>query len=130
METKRCPFCAEEIRAEAIRCRFCRSRLTGFAMETWHRSHREARWLGVCAALAHAVAVPVTAVRIGFVLLTVVIPIHVLVPAVYLALWLIIPREPGGDSLLEHGLRRALALAARLSGRPEPPAGSSSLMQS
>ena len=36
--TKRCPFCAEEIRTEAVKCRFCGSYLEGSALQrNWRR---------------------------------------------------------------------------------------------
>jgi len=120
--TKPCPYCGEDIRVEAIRCRYCRSRLTLFDAGSWHRSHPEARLAGVCAALAFALAVPVAAVRLGFVVLSF---FHLLGPLLYGALWLIIPKRPGDDSLLERGLHHVLDLAATLSGRhnrpPTPP---------
>lgn len=113
--TKPCPYCAEEIRAEATRCRYCRSRLVDFDPARWHRSHRERRLGGVCAALSSALAMPVAMVRAAFIVLA-VLPMH-LGLILYPALWLVIPAAPGEESQLEHLMRCGWAAAQRMSGR-------------
>jgi phage shock protein PspC (stress-responsive transcriptional regulator) len=111
--TRRCPYCAEEILAEAIRCRYCRSRLVMLDPAHWYRNHGERRLAGVAIAVARALALPVGAVRIAFVAL---LFFHLLGPLLYAALWILIPYDPGDESLLEHALARARQMVARLRG--------------
>jgi phage shock protein PspC (stress-responsive transcriptional regulator) len=112
-DTKRCPYCAEEIRSEAVRCPLCRSRLAGFDVDHWHRDHDDARVAGVAVAMAHALSVPVGLVRAGFVVATF---LHLLGAVVYGLLWLVIPPSKGERSLLERGLARAQEWARGLAG--------------
>jgi len=113
-DERRCPYCAEPIRAEAVRCPHCRSRVAGFASESWYRDQPEAVIAGVSAALARAFSLPLVAVRVGFVVLSFV---HLLGVIVYGALWLAIPHREGGESVLEGLLGRAQCAARHLSGR-------------
>ncbi len=69
-KTRKCPYCAEEIAAEAVRCPYCRSRVAALDPARWYRDHPGRRLAGVAAAIGHAVALPVSGVRLGFVVLT------------------------------------------------------------
>ena len=118
--TRKCPYCAEEIRVEAIRCPYCRSRIAALDPARWYRDHPERRLGGVAAAVAHAVALPLTAVRVGFVVATF---IHFLGPIVYGALWLLIPFHPGEPSPLARFTEAIRDLIAGFGGprRTAPP---------
>jgi len=104
---KICQFCAEEIRSEAVYCRYCRSHLASRDGVEWFRGHPDARLAGVCAALAHAFAIPVGMVRLLFVLFTVFIHVGLFA---YVGLWLLIPSAAGEPSHAERALKWSLDL--------------------
>mgnify|MGYP005845575275 CR=1 FL=1 len=112
---KRCPWCAEWIRAEAVKCRFCGSTLErrslDFVTDAWLRP-REGRVLaGVCAGLAEQFGISVTIVRLAFVLGTLFSGGVFLL--MYLGLWLAMPDA-------ERAARDRRGLEASVESPPAP----------
>lgn len=87
-----CPYCRTENAPGATRCAHCTSWMTEPpAAREWTRA-REGAWLGgVALGLARRFSLPPAAVRIAFVVAALVGGWGVVV---YLALWIIMPREP------------------------------------
>ena len=115
----RCPYCAEPIRPEAIRCPHCRSRLAALDPARWHRDLPDRRVAGVAAAVAQSLGVSTAAVRVGFIAASF---FHLLGPVLYGALWLLMPFTPGGPSPLERGVVHAKESLARFTSRTDEPA--------
>ena len=100
---KRCPYCAEDIQEEAIKCRYCGSVLSAALSREWYRSRDGKLLAGVCAGLADQFGISVTAVRLALVLLALLGFGWGLL--IYVVLWVIMPYRP--ESPGEHPLKPA-----------------------
>ncbi len=92
-ETKFCPYCAEEVRVEAIKCRHCGSNLSGrrTSPSDWYRTADDKMIAGVCGGLALQFGVPTAIVRLAFVLMTLFMGGVGIV--VYVVLWIVMPLD-------------------------------------
>lgn len=112
MSTKKCPFCAEEIQLEAVKCKHCGSWLTQQPAGTppppgtgvppgaeappgpkrLTRSNTDRMLAGVCGGLAKNLSVDPTIIRIAYAVITF---LTVGIPGVilYILLAIIIPAE-------------------------------------
>lgn len=73
MEYKACPYCFGQIKKEAIKCKHCRSLLKReHSFTQWYRSREGRKIAGVCQGLSKHFDIPVTLIRLFFIMATLI----------------------------------------------------------
>ena len=95
---KNCPYCAEPIQESAVKCRYCGSNLRSALAREWYRSRHGKKIAGVCAGLAEEFGLPITPLRLAFVLLMLIGGPGIIL---YIILWVVMPYREEPRVVLE-----------------------------